>query len=343
MGDVLLMPGMYRITTPLRLNGHKLTGYGATIITQPNNAYLNHIIELSAQAALEGLELHGLDGCEMFSPVPGNNNPSLPNIVIKNCQFFDGVFGGRFIPDGLLVKNCDFRRFSVAPVTGGLWTGITIRGSNGYHAFLSEGNSAPLVVIGMNFYETDRGLILRPSWSPVANGLFCNIFGRDIRFMPNGNEVYLNEGSACAVHHNLFLHLTFTDCDGQFNIGDSPVHDNRYWHVLLDGGMGLGLYGTNPQTNNEFVDWEIRGGQVYCVNQATGNTFTRLAIVDRQLNWGNQGWVNPDLYDIAKNPVMTPGSNSFSGVTTVTNAPAVTPMALSGPPSRMLQILLNGP
>jgi hypothetical protein len=236
--------------------------------------------------------------------------PSQTNVTLRRCVFRN-VNLGEWPKPGFLAEDCLWEEgagclYAVGPGIAGpaLFLRCTVRGlPDGGHSWITKTGSG-VGLLDCDFIDTDRGPFFQANEGPIENNLVSGLVCDNIVHTENGCEGIGIEGVNFPVRDNLFLHIRYQG-DAGIVLYAVNASGNLFRDFVLDGGFGVELAGGLAQTDNTFLDGEVRGGRCILDDSATRNIMRNVAFVGPRPTRGN-------LYTHVADPAPSPVISNFS-------------------------------
>lgn len=218
---------------------------------------------------------------------------------------------------GALVEDVEFK--NSGSFIGGnhqLWKDISFEGKCGNTATQSIAVGEQIVLINAMWRDTSRGLILREG--PV-DSLFSSLVFDGIQCETNGDEIILvedtrpNHGFGRGLQNSIFQHIRIRNCSGQITFWCTPVINNLFRYMQIDGGGGIWFVPDQAsQTRNVFENVQLVGCTGINMGTAQGNNFKGVAIINPRSSWTNQGYFDAKFYPERKAAITGSAGNVFN-------------------------------
>lgn len=194
-----------------------------------------------------------------------------------------------------------------------MWKDISFEGACDFgNECIASGDQ--FAMINGSWHNTGRGIVLRKG---PTNAFFSRLVFDGIQYANNGDEVILVEDPTPGLQNCIFFHIRVRNCSGPaIQFWDSPVSNNYFRGVQVNGGLGINLWPNGKtQTNNLFEDVELRGCVGINLGGTTGNSFKGLAIISPRPTWANEEYYDPTFYPRISSAIRGSEGNAFNPVT----------------------------
>jgi hypothetical protein len=195
-----------------------------------------------------------------------------------------------------------------------MWKDISFEGSCGWGENECVAFGDQFALINGSWHNTSRGIVMRKG---PTNAFFSRLVFDGIQYANNGDEVILVEHPSPGLQNCIFFHIRVRNCSGPaIQFWGSPVSNNYFRGVQVNGGMGINLWPNGKtQTNNLFEDVELRGCVGINLGGTTGNSFKGLAIISPRPTWANEEYYDPTFYPRISSAIRGSAGNVFNPVT----------------------------
>lgn len=299
-GNVALKGGTYMIdraiTVPTTYGsvpqvGRTLRGYGATLIRSYQPGYsVNPIFSFSGDGRflVDGVTFAAerrpagtyLD-LGTVALADGFNQPRT-NVTLRRCVSRN-VNLGEWNKPGFLAEDCRWEEGGVChQVTGpALFLRCTYRGlaDPSFSQAWSTWVGTNMAILDCDFIGTDRGPIFNGYRGTIEKNLVSGVDCDHLAYIDNGCEGIGLEGANYPVNNNLFLHFRYRGEGPGLVMWGVNATGNRLRDFVMDGGFGIELGGGLQQTNNTFLEGEVRGGRCILDVSATNNVMQKVAFI----------------------------------------------------------------